>query len=122
MRGDGINPRLLGLRGTVSEYAVRLGMRRIEEKAGLDWISTQIIGCISPVLGMLLILDTDVTVKPPTADKKAQSSATTRKNPIAPATLITAISWQTYASASASKCAPAMSMPPPKAYPDFETC
>ena len=36
VRGDGINPRRLGLRGTVSEYAVRLGMRRIEEKAGLD--------------------------------------------------------------------------------------
>jgi hypothetical protein len=33
VRGDGINPGLLGLRGTVSEDAVRLAMYRIEEKA-----------------------------------------------------------------------------------------
>ena len=30
VRGDGINPGLLGLRGTVSEDAVRLVMYRIE--------------------------------------------------------------------------------------------
>ena len=35
VRGDGINPGLLGLRGTVSEDAVRLAMYRIEEKATL---------------------------------------------------------------------------------------
>ena len=50
--------------GTVSEDAVRLGMRRIEEKAGLDWISMQILGGISPVFGVPWILDIDVTVKP----------------------------------------------------------
>ena len=64
MRGDGINPGLLGLRGTVSEDAVRLAMYRIEETAGLDWLSTQILGCISPALGLPWILDIDVTVKP----------------------------------------------------------
>ena len=50
LRGDGINPGLLGMKGVVSEDAVRLGMGRIEEKAGLDWISTQILGSISPAL------------------------------------------------------------------------
>ena len=64
VRGDGINPGLLGLRGTVSEDAVRLAMYRIEQTAGLDWISTQILSCISPVLGLPWILDMDVTVKP----------------------------------------------------------
>ena len=39
-------------------------MRLIEEKAGLHWISTQILGCISPVLGPPWSLDIDVTVKP----------------------------------------------------------
>ena len=63
VRGDGINPGLLGLRGTVSEDAVRLAMYRIEEKAGLEWISNQILGSISPVLGLPWILDIDVTVK-----------------------------------------------------------
>ena len=64
IRGDGINPGLLGLRGTVSEDAVRLAMDRINESAGLDWLSTQILGSISPVLGLPWILDMDVTVKP----------------------------------------------------------
>ena len=64
VRGDGINPGLLGIGGTVSEDAVRLGIGRIDEKAGLDWLSNQILGSISPVLGLSWILDIDVTVKP----------------------------------------------------------
>jgi len=64
LRGDGINPGLLGMRGTVSEDAVRLAMYRIKETAGLDWLSTQILGSISPALGLPWILDIDVTVKP----------------------------------------------------------
>jgi hypothetical protein len=64
LRGDGINPGLLGMSGTVSEDAVRLAMTRIEENAGLDWLSTQILSSISPALGLPWILDIDVTVKP----------------------------------------------------------
>ena len=64
VRGDGINPGLLGIDGTVSEDAVRLAMRRINEKEGLDWLSDQIVGSIAPILGMPWILDVDVTVKP----------------------------------------------------------
>jgi len=64
VRGDGINPGLLGIGGTVSEDAVRLAMGRIEEKQGLDWLSEQIVGSIAPVLGLPWILDMDVTVKP----------------------------------------------------------
>ena len=52
VRGDGINPGLLGMSGTVSEDAVRLAMYRIPETAGLDWLSTQLLGCISPALGL----------------------------------------------------------------------
>lgn len=64
VRGDGINPGLLGIGGTVSEDAVRLAMGRIEEKAGLDWLSGQVVDSIAPVLGLPWILDIDVTVKP----------------------------------------------------------
>jgi hypothetical protein len=64
IRGDGINPGLLGMKGVVSEDAVRLAMGRIDESAGLDWLSNQIVGSISPVLGLPWILDIDVTVKP----------------------------------------------------------
>jgi hypothetical protein len=64
LRGDGINPGLLGMNGVVSEDAVRLAMVRIPQSAGLDWISTQVLGSISPALGLPWILDIDVTVKP----------------------------------------------------------
>lgn len=64
VRGDGVNPGLLGTGGTVSEDAVRLGMNRIPEAAGLDWLSSQILDTISPALGLPWILDIDVTVKP----------------------------------------------------------
>ena len=64
IRGDGINPGLLGMSGVVSEDAVRLAMGRIEETAGLDWLSSQILASISPALCLPWILDIDVTVKP----------------------------------------------------------
>lgn len=64
IRGDGINPGLLGLRHTVSEDAVRLAMTRIAEGPGLDWLSSQILDSISPALVLPWILDIDVTVKP----------------------------------------------------------
>jgi len=64
VRGDGVNPGLLGIGSTVSEDAVRLAMGRMEHEAGLDWLSGQITGSISPVLGLPWILDIDVTVKP----------------------------------------------------------
>jgi hypothetical protein len=64
VRGDGINPGLLGIGGTASEDVVRLAMGRIDEKAGLDWLAGQITGSIAPALGLPWILDIDVTVKP----------------------------------------------------------
>jgi hypothetical protein len=56
VRGDGVNPGLLGMDGTVSEDVVRQAMYRIEETAGRHWLSTQILGSISPALGLPWIL------------------------------------------------------------------
>lgn len=64
VRGDGVNPGLLGMRGTVSEDAARMAMYRIPEMKGLEWVSSQIIDTIAPALGLPWILDIDVTVKP----------------------------------------------------------
>lgn len=64
VRGDGVNPGLLGMSSTVSEDVVRLAMYRIPEAAGLDWLSSQILDAIAPALGLPWILDIDVTVKP----------------------------------------------------------
>ena len=118
VRGDGINPGLLGMSGTVSEDAVRLAMYRIEETAGLDWLSTQILGSISPRSACRGSWTSTSPSSPSTATSREPRSATTRKNPAAPATSITATSWPTCASALASKCVPATNTPPPKACPD----
>jgi hypothetical protein len=51
---------------------------------------------------------------PSTVIRRELKSATTRKNPVAPAMSTTATSSPTCASASVWKCVPAMNTPPPK--------
>jgi hypothetical protein len=64
VRGDRVNPALLGMDGTVSEDAVRAAMKRIGEERGLAWLGGHLRDCIEPVLGLPWILDIDTTVKP----------------------------------------------------------
>jgi hypothetical protein len=64
VRGDGVNPGLLGMSHVVSEDVVRLGIGRIKEKSGHDWLSTQVLDSIAPALHLPWILDIDVTIKP----------------------------------------------------------
>jgi len=64
VRGDRLNPPLLNMRGTVSEDVVRRAMGRIEESAGMEWLSGELRACVEPVLSHPWILDIDVTIKP----------------------------------------------------------
>ncbi len=64
MRGDTLNPPLLGMSGTVSEDVVRRAMKRMDERAGLAWLSGELRACIEPVLRVPWVLDIDCTVKP----------------------------------------------------------
>jgi len=64
VRGDGVNPGLLGIGGTVSEDVVRQAMMRINETQGLEWLNQQVVSSIAPALKLPWILDIDVTVKP----------------------------------------------------------
>ena len=64
VRGDALNPPLLGMTHVVSEDVVRRAMQRIEERAGLAWLSGELRACVQPVLSQPWILDIDVTVKP----------------------------------------------------------
>ncbi len=50
---DGLNRGLLGMSETGREDAERLGIGRTEKTASLDWLSTQILGSISPCSGCL---------------------------------------------------------------------
>jgi len=47
----------------VSEDVVRRAWRRVEESAGVAWLSGELRACVEPVLSQAWILDIDVTVK-----------------------------------------------------------
>lgn len=64
VRGDTLNPPLLGMSHVVSEDVVRRAMKRIDESEGLAWLTGQLRQCVEPVLGIPWILDIDVTIKP----------------------------------------------------------
>jgi hypothetical protein len=63
VRGDRLNPPLLGMNRTVSEDVVRGAMKRIDERMGLQWLGEELRACVEPVLSQSWILDIDVTVK-----------------------------------------------------------
>lgn len=63
VRGDRLNPPLLGMGGTVSEDVVRRAWRRLEETTGLAWLEGELRACIEPVLSQPWIMDIDVTIK-----------------------------------------------------------
>lgn len=64
VRGDGINPSLLGMDHPVSEDAVRGALKRILEATGLSWLRHELLDSIAPALELPWILDIDTTVKP----------------------------------------------------------
>lgn len=63
VRGDRLNPPLLGMSATVSEDVVRRAMRRIDEKAGVQWLRQEQRACVEPVLSQPWVLDIDTTIK-----------------------------------------------------------
>ena len=64
VRGDTLNPPLLGMTHVVSEDVVRRALKRIEERTGLAWLAGELRACVEPVLSPPWILDIDVSVKP----------------------------------------------------------
>jgi hypothetical protein len=64
LRCDPVNPPLLGMVKLVSEDAVRRGLDKIEESAGLSWLQQHLDYTTRPLLSEPWILDIDTTVKP----------------------------------------------------------
>lgn len=64
LRGDGVNPPLLGMTKVVSEDAVRRGLKTIRGPGGDEWMRRHLVHCVRPLLGEPWILDVDTTVKP----------------------------------------------------------
>ena len=63
IREDTIHPELLGVDKLVSEDAARRALIRIEESAGLSWLSRHLAKTTQPLLSTPWILDLDTTVK-----------------------------------------------------------
>ena len=64
LRCDPVNPPLLGMKEVVSEDAVRRGLDKIEEDAGVGWLQGHLDYTTRPLLSESWILDIDTTVKP----------------------------------------------------------
>jgi len=50
LRCDAVNPSLLGMKKVISEDAVRRGLAKIDEAAGLAWLQTHLDYCIPAVV------------------------------------------------------------------------
>lgn len=64
LRGDGVNPALLGMSKVVSEDSVRRAFGKLDEEAGVAWLQEHLGRVYAPWLSEPWILDADVTVKP----------------------------------------------------------
>ena len=84
LRGDTVNPPLLGMGEVVSEDSVRRNFGKIDEQAGVAWLQEHLGYCVAPLLGEPWILDADVTVKLLTDTRTGRSKAITRISRAAP--------------------------------------
>lgn len=64
IRGDGINPELLGMTRVASEDSVRGAMKAMDEAASAIWLKKHLKATYEPLLVEPWILDVDATVKP----------------------------------------------------------
>ena len=64
LRGDTVNPPLLGMSKVVSEDSVRSNLGKLDEIQGVTWLQDHLGDCVRPLLSEPWILDSDVTVKP----------------------------------------------------------
>jgi hypothetical protein len=63
IRGDGINPELLGMSAVASEDSVRRGMKAMDEAESEAWLKRHLKASYAPLLQEPWVLDVDSTVK-----------------------------------------------------------
>ena len=64
LRGDGVNPALLGMDKVASEDSVRRGLERIGADEGTSWLQGHLDEVVRPLLREPWVLDCDTTIKP----------------------------------------------------------
>ena len=63
LRGDGVNPGLLGMNKVVSEDSVRRSLQQMDEVEGVHWLQDSNYDVYAPLLSEPWILDADATIK-----------------------------------------------------------
>jgi hypothetical protein len=63
IRGDGVNPELLGMTRVASEDSVRRGMKAMDETKSEEWMKKHLKASYEPLLQEPWVLDVDTTVK-----------------------------------------------------------
>ena len=64
LRGDGVNPSLLGMTKVASEDSVRRALERIPADEGASWLHGHLDDTVRPLLSEPWVLDCDTTIKP----------------------------------------------------------
>ena len=64
LRGDPVNPPLLGVRKVLSQDAVRRNLGKLDEAPGLSWLQGHLDYSVAPLLDEPWVLDVDTTIKP----------------------------------------------------------
>src|SRR2546422_7588785 len=64
LRGDGVNPELLGMRKVASEDSVRRALSAMKEEESEVWLKKHLKASYEPLLEEAWALDVDTTVKP----------------------------------------------------------
>ena len=64
LRGDGVNPDLLGMTNVASEDSVRRGLQAMDEEESARWLKQHLKASYEPLLEEPWVLDVDTTVKP----------------------------------------------------------
>jgi hypothetical protein len=64
LRGDGVNPELLGMRKVMSEDSARRAFKQASPEETLQWLRRHLRGTYEPLLEHAWVMDLDSTVKP----------------------------------------------------------
>ena len=86
LRGDGVNPALLGMGKVASEDSVRRGVGRIGAEEGTSWLQGHLDDTVRPLLSEPWVLDCDTTIKPLYGHQEGAVVRRSRAVPRTPAT------------------------------------
>ena len=64
LRGDGVNPELLGMRKVMSEDSARRAFQQASPEDRREWLKQHLRQTCEPMLEQAWVLDLDSTVKP----------------------------------------------------------